>query len=191
MIVDPVRFMWTLHTANEEHWVPLATVSSFKRMREFSSLGDEWLAEQLKSSASVEVDETKTKVRRKTEVTEPKGQFERSIYAVRIVADMVEAFPDSPAIICRKVSARKLPDCNKSSRHTSTSMAGRARCACGVWMTRSCSRCAARYPHAPGPSNLPQGSVFVEFDDMSSVESFLNADPKPTWEGKELLIMSK
>ena len=26
---------------------------------------------------------------------------------------------------------------------------------------------------------------------MSSVENFLNADPKPTWEGKELLIMTK
>lgn len=36
-----------------------------------------------------------------------------------------------------------------------------------------------------------QGSVFVEFDDMSSVEKFLTADPKPTWEGKELLTMSK
>lgn len=26
---------------------------------------------------------------------------------------------------------------------------------------------------------------------MSSVKRFLEADPKPTWEGKELLIMSK
>lgn len=33
--------------------------------------------------------------------------------------------------------------------------------------------------------------MFVEFDDMSSVDKFLNADPKPTWDGQELLIMSK
>jgi len=33
--------------------------------------------------------------------------------------------------------------------------------------------------------------VFVEFDDMSAVERFLKADPKPTWEDKELLIMTK
>lgn len=39
--------------------------------------------------------------------------------------------------------------------------------------------------------NDAQGSVFVEFADFSSVEAFLKADPKPTWEGKELLIMSK
>ena len=43
-----------------------------------------------------------------------------------------------------------------------------------------------------GRANLyRQGSVFVEFDDMSSVDKFLNADPKPTWDGQELLIMSK
>ena len=36
-----------------------------------------------------------------------------------------------------------------------------------------------------------QGSVFVEFTDFKSVNAFLNAEPKPTWEGKELLIMSK
>ena len=77
------RFMWTLHTANPEHWVPISTVASFKRMREFTPLGNDWLANALKSSAALEVDETNTKVRRRTEVTEPKGQFERSVYAVR------------------------------------------------------------------------------------------------------------
>lgn len=36
-----------------------------------------------------------------------------------------------------------------------------------------------------------KGSVFVEFTDFETVDKFLNADPKPTWEGKELLIMTK
>ena len=36
-----------------------------------------------------------------------------------------------------------------------------------------------------------QGSVFAEFADFKSVSAFLNADPKPTWNGEELLIMSK
>ena len=36
-----------------------------------------------------------------------------------------------------------------------------------------------------------QGSVFVEFADMKSVEVFLHADPKLSWDGAELLIMSK
>ncbi len=37
----------------------------------------------------------------------------------------------------------------------------------------------------------PQGSVFVEFSDFKSVDAFLNADPKPAWNGEDLLIMTK
>ena len=74
--------MWTLHTADTEHWVPIATVSSFKRMREFTTLGNEWLVEALRISDELDVDEEGKNVRRRSEVTEPKGQFERSIYAV-------------------------------------------------------------------------------------------------------------
>jgi lupus La protein len=76
--------MWTLHTANPEHWVPISTVASFKRMRTYTSLGNEWVAKALKLSEDLEVDETNTKVRRRTEVQEPKDQFARSVYAVRI-----------------------------------------------------------------------------------------------------------
>lgn len=81
MIVS--RFMWTLHTANEEHWVPIETVASFKRMREFKeALGIEGILEVLNDSELLEVDDSKTKVRRKTEVKEPADPFDRSIYAV-------------------------------------------------------------------------------------------------------------
>lgn len=36
-----------------------------------------------------------------------------------------------------------------------------------------------------------KGSVFVEFDSPETADKFLKSDPKPKWEGKELLIMSK
>lgn len=36
-----------------------------------------------------------------------------------------------------------------------------------------------------------QGSVFVEFADFATVDAFLKADPKPSWNGEELLIMTK
>ena len=39
--------------------------------------------------------------------------------------------------------------------------------------------------------NVRQGSVFVEFADMSAAERFLSTDPKPSWNGSELVIMSK
>ena len=75
--------MWSLHSANEDHWIPLATVASFKRMREYQKYGMPWLVEALRYSSELELDAEGNQVRRRTEVTEPKGQLERSIYAVR------------------------------------------------------------------------------------------------------------
>lgn len=77
------RFMWTLHTANADHWVPIKTVSSFKRMRDHAANGHEFILHALKSSTELEVDEKGENVRRSTELQKPKDQFERSVYAVR------------------------------------------------------------------------------------------------------------
>ena len=41
------------------------------------------------------------------------------------------------------------------------------------------------------PEMLFKGSVFVEFATQDSQKKFLERDPKPTWNGHELLIMSK
>lgn len=82
-LIGNSRFMWMLHTKDSEHWVPLETVASFKRMRDYKPHGLPWLVSSLRShSTDLEVDESGTKVRRTTEVQEPKGQFERSVYAV-------------------------------------------------------------------------------------------------------------
>ena len=40
-------------------------------------------------------------------------------------------------------------------------------------------------------SYMLQGSVFCEFANFDDVEKFLEADPKPQWNGNDLLIMSK
>ncbi|KAG6809078.1 hypothetical protein H0H93_016129, partial [Arthromyces matolae] len=75
------KFMWTLYTKDPDHWVPVETVASFKRMREFATRGLEWVADALRTSSFLEVDAEGKRVRRVTEVQEPKGQFERSVYA--------------------------------------------------------------------------------------------------------------
>ncbi|PPR02286.1 hypothetical protein CVT24_011624 [Panaeolus cyanescens] len=36
-----------------------------------------------------------------------------------------------------------------------------------------------------------KGSVFVEFCDFDTVETFLKSEPKPSWNGEELVIMTK
>lgn len=62
----------------------IATIASFKRMREFQPRGVEWVANVLRTSAELEVSEDGTTVRRRTEVQKPKDAFDRSVYAVRL-----------------------------------------------------------------------------------------------------------
>lgn len=90
--------MWTLHTKTPEHWVPIATVASFKRMRDFSPLGKDWVVRALREqSTQLEVDAEGVNVRRKTEVQEPKDQFERSVYAVSAFSISSGRLCSSPA----------------------------------------------------------------------------------------------
>ncbi|CAE6534780.1 unnamed protein product [Rhizoctonia solani] len=149
------KFMWKLHTQTEAHWIPIATVASFKRMKEFEPKGAEWLLSVLRSSKGLlEIDETGTKVRRAKEVVQPKDQFERSVYA--------KGFPD------------ETPDL-QIRLETFFSQYGKVN---AVRMRRT-------------EQKVFKNSVFVEFDDFSSVTSFLEADPKPAFEGTELVTMSK
>ena len=101
------RFMWTLYSKDPEHWIPIQTVASFKRMRQFSSRGLEWVTNALRLSDFLEVDETGTKVRRTTEPQPPKNQFERSVYAVRAGALLNSLAQVFVIIIIRKGSARR------------------------------------------------------------------------------------
>lgn len=39
--------------------------------------------------------------------------------------------------------------------------------------------------------NLFKGSVFVEFSTVEEADAFVKLDPKPTWQGNDLLIMKK
>jgi len=183
--------MWTLHTANEEHWVPIKTVSSFKRMREYASKGHDWIVKALRTSEELEVDAAGENARRRTEVQPPKGQFERSIYAVSTDQGVGKTH-----MLMRYITERVW-----------RRDAGYAEEVGGVFWTvwaderGADASCGWEQTVQGGPLVPPakkihlfqkfQGSVFVEFEDMKAVETFLNADPKPSWEGTELLTMSK
>lgn len=39
--------------------------------------------------------------------------------------------------------------------------------------------------------SISKGSIFVEFNSADEANQFLNLEPKPTYEGRELLIMTK
>ncbi|KAG6862976.1 hypothetical protein C0993_000732 [Termitomyces sp. T159_Od127] len=146
--------MWTLYTKDPDHWVPVETVSSFKRMREYSARGTDWVVAALRTSAFLEVDDEGKRVRRRTEVQEPKGDFERSVYA--------KGFPDEEPTL-----QKRLEDFFGKYGKTNA-----------VRMRRT-------------EDKKFKNSVFAEFADFATVDLFLKADPKPAFEGKELLIMSK
>jgi len=64
-------------------------------MRDYGAHGVEWVANAIRLSDFLEVDESGTKVRRKTAPQEPKDAHERSVYAVR----------DSPVILEVKLTS--------------------------------------------------------------------------------------
>ncbi|KAF7359506.1 hypothetical protein MSAN_01293600 [Mycena sanguinolenta] len=149
------KFMWTLHTKTPEHWVPIATVASFKRMRDFSALGKEWVVRALREqSTQLEVDEEGVNVRRKTEVQEPKDQFERSVYA--------KGFPEENETLQARLEAF-------FEQYGPTN---------AVRMRRDADK-------------KFKLSVFTEFTSLATATAFLSADPPPTFEGSQLLVMSK
>jgi lupus La protein len=57
-------------------------------MREYVSNGHDWIVKALRTSEELEVDEAGENARRRTEVQPPKGQFERSIYAVSQIIEV-------------------------------------------------------------------------------------------------------
>ncbi|KAJ3722881.1 hypothetical protein C8R42DRAFT_720048 [Lentinula raphanica] len=76
------KHMWKLHTNYPGHWVPISEIATFKKMQQYVQRKDglRWIAESLKASQLLEVDRSYTKVRRKTEVKQLEGQFERSLH---------------------------------------------------------------------------------------------------------------
>ena len=131
--------MWLLHIANDEHWVPVDTIASFKRMREFQLRGLPWVADALRTSTELEVSEDGTKVRRRTEVQEPKGAFERSVYAVRLP----KALPLLLSVanhVYRKALVRSFRGFNKASSDSLANTEEWQQSACGASMAPRHSR---------------------------------------------------
>ncbi|KZT00612.1 uncharacterized protein LAESUDRAFT_732108 [Laetiporus sulphureus 93-53] len=148
------RFMWTLHTVNADRWVPIATIATFKRMREYQLLGSQWLMNILRQSYHLEVNDEGTHIRRRTEVKQ-NSDWDRSIYAKGFGADVDGLQRELERFF------------NRYGRTNAVRM------------------------RREQQTKAFKGSVFVEFTDSLSAERFLNADPKPSWNGQDLIIMTK
>ncbi|KZT08382.1 uncharacterized protein LAESUDRAFT_648895 [Laetiporus sulphureus 93-53] len=148
---------WAEHSiyfANAEHWVPIATIATFKRLSKYQPLGPQWLVDTLRQSIHLEVDGEGTHIRRRTEVQQ-NSAWDRSVYAkgFGIEVDGLQRDLERFFECYGRTNAVRM----RQDRET----------------------------------NAFKGSVFTEFADPLSVQLFLKADPKPSWNGQELLIMTK
>lgn len=174
------KFMWSLYTKDPvEHWIPLAVIASFKRMREYQSKGTPWLVDVLKGSSEIEVKEadaaSEVLIRRRTAPAEPKSSLERSVYA--------KGFPIPPC------STPSFPDLTEEVLQIKLeSYFALFAPVVAVRMRRD-------------EAKKFKGSVFVEFATAQGVDDFLlgsddepkgeNGKAKRVWEGYDLIVMTK
>ncbi|EJU00549.1 hypothetical protein DACRYDRAFT_23006 [Dacryopinax primogenitus] len=156
------KFLFTLsYKDNPEHWVPVGTIASFKRMREYTAAkGTAYVADALKPSTLLELSESGEKVRRKValenlESRQSHDAFARSIYA--------KGFGEEAKGLQEELEAF-------------FSQFGKFNV---VRMRRD------------KETKVFKGSVFVEWVDMITASKFLMQEPKPRWKGTELTTMSK
>lgn len=178
------KYMWTLYSKRKDHYIPINTIASFKRMRQYSEYGHQWLVDTLRKSESLEVDPSGELVRRTTEPKETTiaDAYERSVYAVRA------------RFFCARYYRPNSFECRiDTTFHSQKGFDDET-----PDLQIRIEQFFENYGHINAvrmrreqDGQKFKGSVFCEFASMEGVKSFLEADPKPTWEGKELLIMSK
>lgn len=84
------KYFFSLTCCNAEGWVPIKTISTFKRMKDFESLGVPFVAYALRLSIKedgndplVAVSEDGENVRRKRPLEKNTTAWDRSVYIVR------------------------------------------------------------------------------------------------------------
>jgi lupus La protein len=146
--------------------VPLTLIHSFRRMRHFKPFSA--IVEALKESTVLELADGDTTVRRKIPIAEELcgnlGEIQK------VLND--KTMPQSVYV-------------KGFGEETSTTQFDLER-----FFKEFGSVNAVRLRRAVHDRSF-KGSVFVEFKDEDTAKAFLNLDPQPKWNGKDLLIKSK
>ncbi|KAL8278734.1 hypothetical protein RQP46_008803 [Phenoliferia psychrophenolica] len=176
-------------------WIPLSTLTSFKRMRAFldappAGLGsmDTIAATLISDSNQVETRKFADEwfIRRTMELARPEDAFLRSAY--------VKGFP----VPVGGESEAEQAATKDEEFELQKKLEAWVR-ALGVGKVKSLRMRREDKPPAPGSDRKVslkgrgkfKGSIFVEFDRVEAIQALLSLDPKPTYEGKELEMKSK
>ncbi|KAK6525817.1 hypothetical protein TWF281_010860 [Arthrobotrys megalospora] len=150
------KFLYGL-VGEENKWVDIALVAGFNRMRRFKSLDN--IKKALEDSELMELNEEKTKMRRKSPMImlrDPKlvdKSITRSVYAKGFGAETktsqfdLEKFFEKTGIKVNAVRLRR------------------------------------------DDSKVFKGSVFVEFKTVDDMNKFMELDDKPEWDGQKMVLI--
>ena len=155
------KFLFTL-SRKEGGWVPIATITTFKRMKPMKAvLSVEEIAQLLReSSKTIEVDESGTKLRRTTQMKPRSDAFQRSVYA--------KGFPEETETLQQEIE--------KWFAQFGKIVSVRMR----------------RHDPTSEQSKKFKGSVFAEFESSEEQEKFLALDPTPKFrDDLDMLTMTK
>ena len=146
--------------------VPLELLHSFKRMRRFQPFSA--IVEALKSSETLELTENDTNVRRKTPLPESvKAEHDPNV---------VKVFEDKA--MSRSIYAKGFGQEEPSTQFDIEAFFAPYGPTNAIRLRRAADKTF-------------KGSVFVEFESEEKQKAFLDLDPKPKWNGQDLLIKSK
>ncbi|CRG89740.1 La protein homolog [Talaromyces islandicus] len=151
-------------SANEP--VELAVLHTFKRMRRFQPFSA--IVEALKSSETLELLENDTKIRRKVPLPESVNDF--------LDPDVVKVFENEA--MGRSIYAKGFGEETSSTQLEIEKFFAQFGPTNAIRLRRAYDKTF-------------KGSVFVEFDTEETQKKFLELDPKPKWNGQDLLIKSK
>lgn len=163
------KFLFSKVGGSTNNPVPLSLLHSFKRMRRFQPFSA--IVDALKSSETLELTDNDTAVKRKVPLPESvKAEYSD---------DIIKVFEDKS--MPRSIYAKGFGGYGSEGPTTQLDIEnffqpyGPIK---AVRLRRSADKTF-------------KGSVFVEFETEEKQKEFLALDPKPQWDGRELLIKSK
>lgn len=160
------KFLLSKVGGSANNSVPLELLHSFKRMRRFQPFGA--IVEALKSSETLELADNDTSVRRKTPLPESvKAEHDPNV---------VKVFEDKA--MSRSIYAKGFGQEEPSTQFDIEAFFAPYGPTNAIRLRRAADKTF-------------KGSVFVEFESEEKQKAFLELDPKPKWNGQDLLIKSK
>lgn len=160
------KFLLSKVGGSANNSVSLELLHSFKRMRRFQPFSA--IVEALKSSETLELTENDTNVRRKTPLPENvKAEHDPNV---------VKVFEDKA--MSRSIYAKGFGQEEPSTQFDIEAFFAPYGPTNAIRLRRAADKTF-------------KGSVFVEFESEEKQKAFLDLDPKPKWNGQDLLIKSK